>query len=488
MNITLLVDHFSREGLIGAMLAQLLAPDHVLRCDHQDIYLSEQGYDYFDRAREPADLMITPSYNVRNTKHVFSRAVRANAPLVVQHSEQLYPGIFRYEKLNIDRLSQYNDDVFAHIVWGENYARRIREECGVPADRIYICGNPKLDIASTSANMSAQSLAPDDGEHRPLVLFISNYLLADLTDDELRAFFLKHKVHTDIPMNRELKRFREKTVAWIRDAARRFPEVTFLVRPHPGESDEPYAEALQEENVVLSARGEFSEDLARADLVTMHSSSSIFEVLVTGRDALSLDVGKLPSELIQPPSEIFHWISKDQFLAAIQQVVNGVSGTAPSEQRMRHLDECMHDPFTPSIPKHAAAYAHLCKRISAGEWPGYTSRQRMRARLSEFTPLAKNAFIAGGRALKSVTGVDNPITRFASARWAARSGAGNIVNDEMWASALDVAEKKQDQSDCSPLSKVEETMKLTENGWKVQGCGLGADRKSVNQPVRSASS
>lgn len=458
-SVQILVDHVSREAVIAGLVSRLLEREVAITCDHQDLYLSDRGYDYFSRSADPVSILITPSYNVRRTPHLLARAVRQRARLVVMHSEQLFPAFANREKFNLNNLESYRRHVFAHLVWGEYFATRLVRVAGIAPESIFIVGNPKLDLAARFDRN-----APVRNSRRS-ILFVSNFPLADFDDTRARAYYREHRFDIRLPLHEMLLQMRQRCLRWISEAAAVFPDLHFVLRPHPGESRTPY-EALRHPNVSISTGGEIASDIHSSDLIFQYTSTSLFESLALRKPTFSLDVGRIPDEYAQPPTNVFPWISRSDMFSILENLRAGTTPPAAGEDALARLNPVMHGGSSGALVRLAIVVRRLA--FEAASRPVAPARRDViAARCYEVVPALKHGIVRAGAGIRALTGSDNFITRFARRRWDARVREQQLVTPETWAGTLALARSLSDASEIDALDPHNHRMTLGPYGWTV---------------------
>ena len=248
---------------------------------------------------------MTPSFIVVRTKNILSKCMRQKSKLIINHSEQIFPPIFNKEKLNTNFKDTYNSIVDYHLVWGNLYKDKLVKHTSTNTERIKIVGNYKLDLIKRSSN---KKIEKKKEKKISKILVVSNFLLGDYNSYNWKKFKKAHQVKSAVPINKIMGCIRKRFLSEIKKIVTFYPDKHFYIRPHPGENTDIYHEYLRNiDNISITNDSEFKEDVINADFVIMHSSSSVFELIVSGKQFCSLDVGRLPDDFAQPPIDIFNW-------------------------------------------------------------------------------------------------------------------------------------------------------------------------------------
>lgn len=337
MKVKLLLDHVSRELNLAVKLRNMLAKTSTgsLVVQHQDYINRGDSYDFLRTTFDGTyDVVITPSYNVRRTPYILLRALANRSKLVIYHSEQLYNDAFNVEKLNLNALKCYQKHVAAHFVWGEFYARKLVEIAGVPRERIFIVGNYKFDF------LDARAVGRELPSKK--VLVASDFKIGDLDDEEFQRFKREYGVVSLPDLHKVMADARRRCVAWISDMADRFPDISFVLRPHPGELTAEY-EKLKKPNVSMSVPNKsYAEDVNDSALVLGFTTTSVMEVVKSGRRLLSLDLVDFDKSFLSAHRHALEWVDKAALEDALRSVSLGET-LYPREESKRKVNELVAD-------------------------------------------------------------------------------------------------------------------------------------------------
>jgi surface carbohydrate biosynthesis protein len=314
LKIKILIDHVSRELNFAARLKVYVESNGLgsVEISHQDYINTVVDYDFFEATFSGEyDVIITPSYNVSRTPEILLRAVASKSKIVVYHSEQIFNDQFIPEKLNTNFKISYDNHISAHFVWGEYYAEKLIKHACVDPCKIYIVGNYKFDFLKNNS----------DASKLKTVLFASDYKAADYSNKDLAIFSKEYKVTLPTGINNIIKQARDEALKWIKEAAVKYPDVKFCLRPHPGEKTCSYNKLNYLDNVEVSNMSRaYSEDLLKSCLVIGYTSTSVLEILKANKMFYSLKTGEYDLSYLADHKDLLTWITKEEFFKVISSV------------------------------------------------------------------------------------------------------------------------------------------------------------------------
>lgn len=124
-----------------------------------------------------------------------------------------------------------------HIAWGEDQASRYRS-VGIPESNIHVTGSMSMDLMRkefTNYFLTKQKIARQFNldPNSEWILFVSSFSYANRTEEELVRYEMLS------PTARVFNKLSDETLkevaVWLEAAALKFPDKTFIYRPHPAE-------------------------------------------------------------------------------------------------------------------------------------------------------------------------------------------------------------------------------------------------------------
>ncbi len=300
---TFLIDHPSRDLLFSCLIGSQLNCDYDI--DFQDAFFTVQGPTFFKRVKSEEKYIISPSYNVTRTPYIRLRKRFNNSKLILLHSEQFLAEVSYFEKFNLDNKEKFNEDVSLHLVWNESFKKLLNIH-GIPNHKIKVIGNPKFDILKT---IKKKLNYTQTGK----ILFITNFNAADYSDFDWEKIKKEYFLKDDDNSNHLYRKIRSNFINSILQIENycRNSNKQIIIRKHPGELAIEY-EKIQNDVIKLSTESELYKDLYDSEIVFTFTSSVVFESFILGIPTFAIEWDKLRKDLMQPPSEDYHWHSPDE--------------------------------------------------------------------------------------------------------------------------------------------------------------------------------
>jgi surface carbohydrate biosynthesis protein len=242
------------------------------------------------------------------------------------------------------------DDYFS---WGPRMAQEVVERDWFLPDQVTITGHPRFSYYVAPWRQAALRASPyADGLPLPLVLINSNYPVVNpaFKTPEEEARMLVEKFGFDEEFVRGWVARQQQTLdgmaALANRLAERFPQVTFVYRPHPFEKVETYHRLLDLDtrpNLHLIKRGAVDGWILRASAVIQRSCSTAIESAIAGVPALS--PVWLPTGLEQQTAESVSvpCASEEEMAAHVEAALSGDLALPPEVQAS--LDRVIADWF-----------------------------------------------------------------------------------------------------------------------------------------------
>lgn len=299
MTIVLYYEHAQREYLSVSLLAELLKQKGY-RVHICTAFLEK--YRGIRRARResrddgPLVLVVPWLYNDANLGYWLEAAAGAQCAVLNLHWEQIVPPLAEDFALGTPL-----DEFIYHICWGQGLATRLTQ-AGVSNEKIFVAGHPNFDFyhppldrvfAGRSALAQAHRLA---GENKWVLVPLNFVRASERPPQEAGG-----------GMGGDLAAWTAQSQSLFVDAlvflAARFPQVEFILRPHPRESPWRYKKMLRNRglpNMHIIREGQLAEWVIACDKVIFWSSTSSVEAYYAQRPFICYLPLSAPDEWIPP--------------------------------------------------------------------------------------------------------------------------------------------------------------------------------------------
>ena len=359
MKVKVLLDHVSREINFAKKLKVVLERLGIGTVDvsHQDFINTGANYNFIAESFGVGyDFLIVPNYNVKRTPETLLKAVASGAKLIIYHSEQIYNDCLNKEKLNLDFLYRYNKHVAAHFVWGDFYAEKLVSRANIPAEKIFVVGNYKFDFVKANRCLASS-------EESKRVLVASDFKLGDLSDVCFERFKNDFGIEGMPPLNIVMRKARENCLDTIFRLANVYPSVDFLLRPHPGENPAPYKKIVGG-NIKLSSPGStFAEDLAFSNFVVGYTSTSVLEIVASGKPFFSLEFYPFDKSFLAQHRNALDWVTETEFCSKIELLLQGKI-ISPSPHSVGEVQKIV-KPYSDVVSNVVTSLIHLSEGNNA---------------------------------------------------------------------------------------------------------------------------
>ncbi|WP_022948360.1 surface carbohydrate biosynthesis protein [Methylohalobius crimeensis] len=387
--------------------------------------LAEQGHSVYlgdrDRLKPLAHRLPRGIYlgkSVTGDMEKFYRHLRQLGHTVTALDEEglvIYsPEIYKTRRVGAGTLQQPQ----ALFAWGEANATLWRDYFGSrEGGKIHVTGNPRFDLFRSPLRelyrKQAQNLRDRYG---PYLLFNSNFhwvntRKAAATRLPSPADVASGKFPTPKFYNPDLARYRialfRAYLEALPELAASFPELQFILRPHPAESSFPWQQATAHlNNCHVIYEGEVTPWILGSQAVLHHSCTTAVESFVLGKSVICYR--PLRDEALDPPLPIQLSLEvasvnelKDTLAAVLKEETDLKARTAQGEVLKRHLAAAEGPlacdriarifkalpPQTASLGERLAGRMRIARKQIKRQMKG-KSKQRMFADLYPPTPVA----------------------------------------------------------------------------------------------------
>lgn len=221
-------------------------------------------------------------------------------------------------------------DVDGYCVWGERQHAGFLKAGLLPGHRVRATGCPRYDLAAPQWRASLPQPVADPG----FVLINTNLAGAFPRFSRGVAAERATLINAGMDPDHVDRRLRDEVLArdglieLVRELTATFPEVRFVLRPHPFESDAAYRALDTAPNFCIRQEGTSLEWLNAAALLIHLNCSTAVEAVMLGKEALSPEWLDTPALHIDGPAKV-SWQMTD--VAAMKTAMTAIlSGSGPS--------------------------------------------------------------------------------------------------------------------------------------------------------------
>ncbi len=209
-----------------------------------------------------------------------------------------------------------------YCAWSAGFKAYAAEAGWYAPEQTVVCGAPRLDFYAPRWRAAALARAPYVAACRdPLVLINGSFSLINprfqTPEQEARQLVERFGFHPEFVASlcQQMQRALTGMIELTNGLARRFPDVTFVYRPHPFENPDLYSGRLERRsNLMLEKRGTVDEWLIRARALLHWRSSTAIEAGLLGIPAFQASwlLNETPVPMVDP---ISHGVASAEELA-----------------------------------------------------------------------------------------------------------------------------------------------------------------------------
>lgn len=200
------------------------------------------------------------------------------------------PSPWEAYSLTVAEDAEVRKRVACVCTWTPEFADYLGKRGIYRPDQIKVTGTPRIDFYAPSWRKAARLLAPTADEHpRPMILLNGSFPLANprFQTPEREVEQLISEFHYEASFAREWQRTQSAAMHGLTSLsnllARKFPEVSFVFRPHPFEGEKAYRELLEPlPNLSLVKRGTVDGWILGSEAMIHWGSSTALEGSLAG--------------------------------------------------------------------------------------------------------------------------------------------------------------------------------------------------------------
>jgi surface carbohydrate biosynthesis protein len=324
--VVLIVDNPIRdlEGMV--LIAHSLAARGV------DVFLISMNEIYLNNARDIWQIspdFILVNYIRNNNKKFIERFINANIKIGLLDTEGgVLPNLKVYKNLIIDDKNILGK-INVYFSWGNKLAKYLIESSVFSNQQIVVSGSPRFDFYSKDFVKFHRPSKLFFNNENPIVLINCNFPIANpkFQTKEQEKLFLVNVLKFPIAQVEQMISFQEKALNEFIDLTMKlsifFPDVNFLVRPHPFECEIQYQDKLTNfSNVFISKEGPVINQILISKCIIHRGCSTALEAQLMGKPAISVRWVEMHAEQPIPESVSLKVDNFNELTCLINSILN----------------------------------------------------------------------------------------------------------------------------------------------------------------------
>ncbi len=304
--VVLIVDNPIRD-LEGMVLVA-----HSLVLGGVDVFLISMNEIYLNNARDIWQIspdFILVNYIRNNNKKFIERFLNANIKIGLLDTEGgVLPNLQVYKNLIIDDKNILSK-IQVYFSWGSKLAKYLIESSIFSDQQIVVSGSPRFDFYSQDFLKFHRPLKIFFNNENPIILINCNFPIANpkFQTKEQEKLFLVNVLKFPISQVEQMIMYQEKALNEFIDLTKKlsifFPDLNFLIRPHPFECEIQYQSKLTNfSNVFISKEGPVINQILTSKCIIHRGCSTALEAQLMGKPAISVRWVEMHSEQPLPES------------------------------------------------------------------------------------------------------------------------------------------------------------------------------------------
>lgn len=326
--VVLIVDNPIRdlEGMV--LISYSLAARGV------DVFLISMNEIYINNARDIWQIspdFILVNYIRNNNKKFIKRFINANIKIGLLDTEGgVLPNLEVYKNLIIDDKNILGK-IHVYFSWGNKLAKYLIESSVFSIQQIIVSGSPRFDFYSQDFVKFRRTSKLVFNNDNPIVLINCNFPIANpkFQTKEQEKLFLVDVLKFPIDQVEQMISFQEKALNEFIDLTMKlsifFPDVNFLIRPHPFECEFQYQDKLANfSNVFISKEGPVINQILISKCIIHRGCSTALEAQLMGKPAISVRWVAMHAEQPIPESVSLKVDNFNELTCLINSILNKV--------------------------------------------------------------------------------------------------------------------------------------------------------------------
>jgi surface carbohydrate biosynthesis protein len=214
------------------------------------------------------------------------------------------------ERINPDKLKLID----FYVSPGDSLTEKLRESLGPVGAKVLTLGNPRIDLLDSKFNYLYDTQVKNiRKKYKRFILINTAFPYGNFLMDEkyiVQKYLERTNQHTVLLDKRNVKEIldvisyyrikKEKFLEGLRHLTVNFPEIQFILRPHPGENPKYWRNELRDyKNIKVVKKGNVISWLKACDLLIQSGCTTALEAFVLNKPCVSMDLTK--NEVIDPP-------------------------------------------------------------------------------------------------------------------------------------------------------------------------------------------
>ena len=179
-----------------------------------------------------------------------------------------------------------------HVCWGENTKNRLMTKFGVPEEFLCVCGCIPLDFYREelrSKIIPKEKLFAEHGldTNKTTMLFVSSFSYTSLPlNTRPKSSVDFSDVHAKSVIDSQ-----QAIAQWMEKACKEYPDIQFIYRPHPAESEADFLKQLaaDNKNFFCIPKESIKHWIMACDKIYNWTSTAAAEVYVSGKQSFVLE-------------------------------------------------------------------------------------------------------------------------------------------------------------------------------------------------------
>ena len=255
-------------------------------------------------------------------------------------------GVYNEKLYKSELLARYRENILKYVdlffTWGEKQKKILLENTSIPEKKIIVSGHPRFDLCKPKFKKFRLELLKKNSNIKDKYILINSTFTAANTflsfDEEIKLRLnARGDGSIDVQYERLLYDYRKLLINYfyeaIKEINKKYPELTIIFRPHPGENGEFYKGLFQElKNVIVTGEGSVQDWISNSSMVLHHDCTTAIEASFSKKFVFSYCPIKDDNFVQSLPIEISNIItSQEQLMKVINNLKNASNDQAQNK-------------------------------------------------------------------------------------------------------------------------------------------------------------